>query len=144
MAERTRSREPVTQAKLRFVIDATRSRSKTWKLVQKIQGQMFAATARYGNLLARVIYFRGRSEVAAVVDHWVDTSNVKRLIAGMAMVDCRIGSTQYLRVARENWDLLLVSLFDAHIANRQGSPSPLRNAAKIMMATQDKQSLLAV
>jgi hypothetical protein len=47
-------------------------------------------------------------------------------------------------VARENWDLLLVSLIDAHIANRQGSPSPLRNAAKIMMATQDKQSLLAV
>jgi hypothetical protein len=101
VAERTKSRERVTQAKLCFVIDATGSRSKTWKLVEKIQGQMFAATARYGNLLAQVIYFRGRSEVAAVVDHWVDTSNVKRLIAGMAMVDCRTGSDHDAHYCRD-------------------------------------------
>jgi hypothetical protein len=96
--------QPPTHARLIFALDATASREETWDLAQKLQAQMFAATATMGALDVQLIYFRGgldhipdepnRAECRA--SPWL--SNPAALTTMMRKIDCRAGLTQIGRV----------------------------------------------
>jgi hypothetical protein len=101
-------------ARLCFVIDATESRARTWKVAQKTQAQMFRVAHRSGDLLAQVIYFRGTSTIAAVTNEWASSSDI--LVTEMAKVGCRAGQTQILQsleIARELGSTAIVLIGDA-------------------------------
>lgn len=79
---------------LGYIIDATASRSNTWNLAKKIQGEMFEGISKVGNLSARVVAFRGgNSRDAEIIDHGWHTES-KPIIDEMERVECRAGYTQ--------------------------------------------------
>lgn len=84
------------RGRLIFALDATMSRQPTWDLAQKIQGEMFAATASQGALDVQLVYFRGLSECRA--SRFV--SGGAGLAAFMAKISCRQGRTQIAKVLR--------------------------------------------
>src|SRR6476661_7714205 len=53
------------RSRLVFALDATMSRQPTWDLACKLQGEMFAETARIGGLDVQLVYFRGLAECKA-------------------------------------------------------------------------------
>ncbi len=70
------------------------SRQPTWDLACKLQGEMFAETARIGGLDVQLVYFRGLAECKA--SKWA--SDAARLGNLMARIACRGGNTQIGRV----------------------------------------------
>jgi hypothetical protein len=102
-------------AKLAFVIDATGSRSETWKQAQRIQARMFQAVQRSGRLLANVIYFQGRRTIAAIAEDFTD--DVEVLVRGMRSVRCMSGQTQIhdsLQLAHELGATAIILVGDAY------------------------------
>lgn len=80
--------------RLILALDATMSRQPTWDLACSLQGEMFDAAGRAGELSVQLVYFRGLSECRA--SRFVrDTAALKAL---MARIDCRGGTTQIGKV----------------------------------------------
>lgn len=82
------------RGRLVFALDATASRRPTWDEAQRIQADMFRATAGIGGLEIQLVFFRGLGECKA--SGWVsETSALLRL---MRQVECVGGHTQIERV----------------------------------------------
>ena len=80
--------------RLIFALDATMSRQPTWDLACQLQGEMFDAAGRLGDLSVQLVYFRGHGEARA--SRWVsDGPALKSLMTGIA---CHGGLTQIGRV----------------------------------------------
>jgi hypothetical protein len=81
-------------ARLIFAMDATMSRQPTWDSAVSLQGQMFVAAKKAGQLAVQLVYFRGFNECQA--SKFVnDPETLAKL---MTKVDCRGGNTQIGRV----------------------------------------------
>jgi len=92
-----RSVVPATgRGRLVFALDATMSRQPTWDLAQRLQGEMFATTAKQGGLDVQLVYFRGFGECRASRF----TPSGEGLAALMSQIDCRGGRTQIAKVLR--------------------------------------------
>lgn len=72
-----------------YIIDATGSRSATWREAQSIQSQMFREAGKEGDLAVRLVHFSG----AGVKDHGTFNS-ASALERSMAEVSCVGGTTQ--------------------------------------------------
>ncbi|HEX6956683.1 MAG TPA: VWA domain-containing protein [Ferrovibrio sp.] len=82
------------RGRLIFAMDATASRRQTWDEAQRIQGDMFRATAELGGLDIQLVFFRGLGECKA--SGWV--SEAGALLRLMRQVECVGGHTQIERV----------------------------------------------
>ena len=89
----------VGTGRIGFVIDATGSRSASWKEAQKIQAGMFDSVAQFGVMTLRLTHFGGNM----TQDHgWNKDS--KTVTAKMSTVECEWGSTQILECLRKFLD----------------------------------------
>ncbi|MGE0499902.1 MAG: VWA domain-containing protein [Rhizobiaceae bacterium] len=80
--------------RLILALDATMSRQPTWDMASRLQGEMFDAVGKVGDLAVQLVYFRGYDECRA--SKFVgDTSALTRL---MSAIDCRAGPTQIGKV----------------------------------------------
>jgi hypothetical protein len=82
------------KGRLVFAMDATASRRPAWDEAQRIQADMFRATADLGGLDIQLVFFRGLGECKA--SGWV--SEADRLLRLMRQVECVGGHTQIERV----------------------------------------------
>ena len=82
------------RGRLVFSMDATMSRSPTWDMALKLQGDMFAAVKEVGGLDVQLVYFRGLNECRA--SKWV--ANPDALARLMTSVACHGGLTQICKV----------------------------------------------
>lgn len=82
------------KGRLIFAMDATASRRPAWDEAQRIQGDMFRATAALGGLEIQLVFFRGLGECKA--SGWV--SEAGTLLRLMRQVECVGGHTQIERV----------------------------------------------
>lgn len=82
------------RGRLIFAMDATASRRPTWDEAQRIQADMFRATASLGGLDIQLVFFRGLGECKA--SGWV--SEAAALLRLMRQVECVGGHTQIERV----------------------------------------------
>lgn len=82
------------KGRLIFAMDATASRRPTWDEAQRIQSDMFRATAGLGGLEIQLVFFRGLGECKA--SGWV--SEAGALLRLMRQVECVGGHTQIERV----------------------------------------------
>ncbi|WP_298721420.1 VWA domain-containing protein [uncultured Ferrovibrio sp.] len=82
------------RGRLVFALDATASRRPTWDEAQRIQADMFRATADIGGLDVQLVFFRGLGECKA--SPWV--SETGQLLRLMRQVECVGGHTQIERV----------------------------------------------
>jgi hypothetical protein len=82
------------RGRLVFAMDATMSRSPTWDMALKLQGDMFAAVKEVGGLDVQLVYFRGLNECRA--SKWV--TNPDALGRLMTSVGCHGGLTQIGKV----------------------------------------------
>lgn len=80
--------------RLILALDATMSRQPTWDLACTLQGEMFDAVGKSGQLNVQLVYFRGLSECRAS-KFVADTQELKRI---MTRIDCRGGHTQIRKV----------------------------------------------
>ncbi len=80
--------------RLILALDATMSRQPTWDLACKLQGEMFDAAGKVGNLAVQLVYFRGYGECRA--SRFVgDTATLTGL---MTRIECQAGATQIGKV----------------------------------------------
>lgn len=84
------------RGRLVFAMDATASRRATWDEAQRIQAEMFRATASLGGLDIQLVFFRGLGECKA--SGWVSDTNV--MLRLMRQVECVGGHTQIERVLK--------------------------------------------
>jgi hypothetical protein len=90
IATLTQSRKVAGEAgTMAYIIDATASRSDTWKEAQRIQSEMFKEAGKSGDLAVRLVHFSGNG----VKDHGTFGS-ASALSSAMADVNCVSGSTQ--------------------------------------------------
>ncbi|MEM7258376.1 MAG: VWA domain-containing protein [Pseudomonadota bacterium] len=82
--------------KLVFAMDATASRSGTWDMACKLQGDMFAKSSAVGSLELQLVFFRGYDECKST--RWL--SNPMDLLRLMSKVSCLAGQTQIERVLK--------------------------------------------
>jgi hypothetical protein len=80
--------------RLVLALDATMSRQPTWDLACSLQGEMFDAVGKDGNLDVQLVYFRGLGECRAS-RFARDTDDLKAM---MQRIDCRGGHTQIGKV----------------------------------------------
>lgn len=94
------SRTPVRASgetgRLVFGMDATASRKPTWDTACQLQGEMFEAAGKVGNLSVQLCYYRGIHEFHQSSWHVEPGS----LIAEMSGVRCLGGHTQIHRVLK--------------------------------------------
>lgn len=80
--------------RLILALDATMSRQPTWDLACRLQGEMFDAAGKVGNLAVQLVYFRGYGECRA--SRFVgDTAALTSL---MTKIECQAGVTQIGKV----------------------------------------------
>lgn len=89
LAELARKGAPT--AHLAFVIDATASRSGSWKEATSIQRRMVYETRRFGVLSLRVVHFGGNA-VNAYPARW--TESPEQVVKYMGTIQCVAGETQ--------------------------------------------------
>lgn len=82
--------------RLIFAMDATASRSGTWDMACKLQGDMFAKSSVVGSLELQLVFFRGYDECKST--RWL--SNPMDLLRLMSKVSCLAGQTQIQRVLK--------------------------------------------
>lgn len=87
-------RENGRTGKLIFALDATASRSGTWDIACKLQGDMFAKSSAVGSLELQLVFFRGYSECKST--KWL--SNPMDMLRLMSKVTCLAGQTQIERI----------------------------------------------
>jgi hypothetical protein len=92
--QRAPPRAPGGRGRLIFALDATASREPSWDRACRIQGEMFEATAAFGGLDVKLLYYRGFSECKA--SRWM--TNAADLHKVMRAVFCVGGQTQIERV----------------------------------------------
>lgn len=112
--------------RLAFALDATMSRQPTWDSACKLQGEMFDAVGKSGELSVQLIYFRGLGECRA--SRWV--KDARQLANLMTRIDCRGGQTQIGRVLR-------------HVAD-EAKDKPVSALVYIGDAMEESIDLLAV
>jgi hypothetical protein len=86
--------------RLMFALDATASRQPTWDSACNLQGQMFDAAQRVGNLQVQLCFYRGYQE--ARFSQWF--GDATQLHRSMQKVQCAGGLTQIKRVLRHALD----------------------------------------
>lgn len=84
----------VNSGRLMFALDATASRQPTWDSACNLQGQMFDAAQRVGNLQVQLCFYRGYQE--ARFSQWFGEAT--QLHRSMQKVQCAGGLTQIKRV----------------------------------------------
>ena len=89
-----KARNPATDQRLIFALDATASRQPTWDRACHLQAQMFDATQAIAGLSLQLCYYRGIVEFRAFA--WSTGSNA--ISRAMSSVQCRGGYTQIERV----------------------------------------------
>lgn len=80
--------------RLIFAMDATASREPSWDMACNIQAEMFAESAKIGELAVQLAYFRGFREFETSPF----TTDADALLAEMTAVRCRSGRTQIERL----------------------------------------------
>jgi hypothetical protein len=93
-AARTVANPTAGQGRIILALDATMSRQATWDLACSLQGEMFDAAGKAGNLSVQLAYFRGLNE-SRTSKFVTDTETLKRL---MERITCAAGETQIGRI----------------------------------------------
>jgi hypothetical protein len=90
LAKTAVARRVEPKGRIVLALDATMSRQPTWDMACRVQGEMFDAAGRSGELEVQLAYFRGLGECRS--SKFVrDTGALKEL---MVKIDCRAGHTQ--------------------------------------------------
>lgn len=82
--------------RLLFTLDATASRQSTWDTACQIQGDIFLAANKAGELNLQLAYYRGYQEFKR--SHW--HNHALPLVQAMTQVECLGGHTQIHRVLK--------------------------------------------
>jgi hypothetical protein len=90
LAKTAIARRGDAKGRIVLALDATMSRQPTWDMACRVQGEMFDAAGKSGELEVQLAYFRGLGECRS--SKFVrDTGSLKDL---MVKIDCRAGHTQ--------------------------------------------------
>jgi hypothetical protein len=90
LAKTAIARRSEPKGRIVLALDATMSRQPTWDMACRVQGEMFDAAGKSGELEVQLAYFRGFGECRS--SKFVrDTGSLKDL---MVKIDCRAGHTQ--------------------------------------------------
>ncbi len=87
-------KQPGSDGRLIFALDATMSRQPTWDTACQLQAEMFQEASAVGGLKIKLVYFRGLGECR--VSRWFDNGSV--LAHVMGRISCQGGHTQIGKV----------------------------------------------